>query len=199
MPNQACQSTVISTKQRAVLRREKLAARQALPAVEHARTSRQILDHLWGWLSSRPAGMIAFCSPVRGEVDCRPVIERLIATGWLAAMPVVTTPAAPMVFRPWSPETPMLIDHHGIPIPDSTVTVVPTVALLPLVAFDAAGYRLGYGGGYFDRTLAALAPRPLAVGIGFELAMVDTIHPANHDVPLDAVITEIGLRSFNTS
>ena len=71
--------------------------------------------------------------------------------------------------------------------------MLPNIILLPLVAFDRQGFRLGYGGGYFDRTLAALVPRPLAIGVGFELARVADIRPQAHDLPLDAVVTEAGI------
>ena len=74
--------------------------------------------------------------------------------------------------------------------------MIPNIVLLPLVAFDCRGYRLGYGGGYFDRTLAALSPRPFAIGVGFELTRVDSIIPGAHDVPLDVVITDAGERLY---
>jgi 5,10-methenyltetrahydrofolate synthetase len=88
---------------------------------------------------------------------------------------------------------PMTIDPHGIPVPDTTASVQPDIVLLPLLAFDAAGYRLGYGGGYFDRTLANAMPRPLAVGVGFDLNAVATTWPGQHDIPLDVVVTESGV------
>jgi 5,10-methenyltetrahydrofolate synthetase len=88
----------------------------------------------------------------------------------------------------------MTVDPYGIPIPATPPAPPPDVLLIPLVAFDAAGYRLGYGGGYFDRTLAALDPRPLSVGVGFELARVADLQPAPHDIPLDRIVTEAGVR-----
>jgi 5-formyltetrahydrofolate cyclo-ligase len=68
--------------------------------------------------------------------------------------------------------------------------VLPDVLLAPLVGFDAGGYRLGYGGGYYDRTLAALPERPLVVGVGFETSGMETIHPQPHDIPMDLIVTE---------
>jgi 5,10-methenyltetrahydrofolate synthetase len=126
-------------------------------------------------------------------------------------MPVVVIPAAPMIFRAWTPATPMTTDRHGIPVPvdipadpttgDAVIepNIAPDILLLPLVAFDAAGYRLGYGGGYFDRTLAARVPRPRAIGVGFELARVPDIRPQAHDLPLDAIVTEAGVTRFQRS
>lgn len=175
---------------RAELRRAKIAARLALPADEHARASAAIEARLEALLLGRSPQVVAFCWPLRREFDCRPLIARLLARGWRAAQPVVVAPAAPMVFRPWTPATPMTEDRHGIPIPAGEQTVFPDVVLLPLVAFDARGYRIGYGGGYFDRTLATLSPRPLAIGVGFELARVASTRPEPHDIALDALVTE---------
>jgi 5,10-methenyltetrahydrofolate synthetase len=87
----------------------------------------------------------------------------------------------------------MNIDRHGIPVPAAGEFVTPNIVLLPLVAFDTQGFRLGYGGGYFDRTLAALVPRPFSIGVGFELAHVADIRPQAHDLRLDAMVTETGV------
>ena len=91
----------------------------------------------------------------------------------------------------------MTVGRYGIPIPADGATLIPDVVLLPLVAFDARGFRLGYGGGYFDRTLAGLVPRPFAIGVAFEVARVNSIRPQAHDIPLDAVVTEAGVDYFN--
>lgn len=175
---------------RSLLRQEKIAARMALPADEHSLASASIANRLEALFADRPPQLVAFCWPLRKEFDCRPLIERLLTRGWHAAQPVVVAPAAAMVFRPWTPATPMSQDRHGIPIPAGEESVTPDVVLLPLVAFDALGYRIGYGGGYFDRTLAALSPRPFTVGVGFELARVESVRPEAHDVRLDAIVTE---------
>jgi 5,10-methenyltetrahydrofolate synthetase len=189
---------------RTALRQEKIAARMALDPATHAELSAHLEAHLEVHLNSlllvqataQTAPVLAFCAPVRNEFDARPLVMRLIRQGWRAAMPVVIAPATPMIFRTWTPQAPMSRDRHGIPIPTAGEALVPGIVLLPLVAFDAAGYRLGYGGGYFDRTLAALAPRPLTIGVGFELARVPSIRPQAHDVPLDAVVTEAGIFRF---
>lgn len=178
---------------RAALRREKLLARAALAATARTDADRRILQALERLLADRPARCIAFCAAVRGEVDVTPSIVRLLAAGWTAAMPVVATPAAPMIFRRWTPEAPMEADRHGIPVPAADRRCEPRIVLLPLVAFDAAGYRLGYGGGYFDRTLAALSPRPLAIGVGYELSRVASVFPQAHDIRLDHIVTEAGI------
>ncbi len=112
--------------------------------------------------------------------------------GWQACMPVVVAENMPMAFHAWTPQTAMISDRYGIPIPAEPRELLPDVLLVPLVAFDAAGYRLGYGGGYFDRTLAQLSPAPLTIGVGYELGRVDSILPEAHDIPLDRIVTEAG-------
>lgn len=179
---------------RNTLRRAMIAARQALPADARQAASDAIARHLLDLLLPLTPGTLAFCWPIRAEVDCHPAITQLLAQGWHAAMPVVERLAAPLAFRTWQPDAPMTVDPYGIPIPDTLPAPPPDVLLIPLVAFDAAGYRLGYGGGYFDRTLAALDPRPLSVGVGFELARVADLQPAPHDIPLDRIVTEAGVR-----
>jgi 5-formyltetrahydrofolate cyclo-ligase len=185
-----------ATTRRATQRREKISARLAMTANDHALASAMIEDHLARFLATRTPGVIAFCWPVRREFDCRPLVTNLLEAGWQACQPVVVAAAAPMAFRAWQPDSPMTRDRHGIPIPATGLVAAPDVILLPLVAFDEQGYRLGYGGGYFDRTLASLTPRPCAIGVGFELTRLDTVCPATHDICLDAIVTELGLREF---
>ncbi|GAB1392011.1 5-formyltetrahydrofolate cyclo-ligase [Rhodocyclaceae bacterium] len=179
------------------LRREAIDARLAMPAAQRADHEARIQALLWAWFAAQPVGSVGFCWPIRAEVDCRPVVSRLLAAGWQAAMPVVVERDAPMRFRAWTPEVAMGQDPYGIPVPLSAEVPVPTVLLLPLVAFDTAGYRLGYGGGYFDRTLADCTVRPLTLGIGYAMSRVDSIHPAVHDIPLHAVVTESGVQEFS--
>lgn len=181
-----------ASARRTALRRDKLAAREALDTLAHAALNAAIETRLTTLLLHRPATSIGFCWPIRNEFDARPLVSRLIAAGWQAVMPVVVAPNAPMVFRHWSPDTPMTTDRHGIPVPSLADSApAPNVLLVPLVAFDDAGYRLGYGGGYFDRTLANCVPRPITIGIGFELARVPTIYPQAHDQTCDFIITEL--------
>lgn len=181
---------------RAELRRARIAARQTLDQATHARHSAAIDGSLAELLTPRPPSVLAFCWPIRAEFDCRPLARRLLAKGWRTCMPVVIEADAAMIFRAWTPQSAMALDRHGIPVPEDGETLIPDVLLLPLVAFDARGFRLGYGGGYFDRTLAGMVPRPFTVGVGFELARVDSIRPATHDIALDAAVTEAGIVRF---
>lgn len=204
--------TADSSTFRAALRREKLAARMALEHTTHAEFSARLEAHLESFLlkvsAMQPENTLAFCAPTRNEFDAGPLIGRLIQRNlqhgaqrtpqciWRTAMPIVIALDTPMIFRAWTPTTPMSRDRYGIPVPAAGEQLVPSIVLLPLVAFDGAGYRLGYGGGYFDRTLAIQVPRPLAIGVGFELARVPSIRPQAHDVPLDVIITEAGSMEF---
>ncbi len=189
-------SGIDSDAARAALRREKIAARRALDPATHRQASARIHDMLHGFLAARPAGSIGFCWPIRAEVDCRSLVTRLRAAGWQACMPTVVQADAPMVFRGWWPDAPMQADPFGIPVPGTHTVPAPDVLLVPLVACDATGYRLGYGGGYFDRTLAACTRRPYTIGVGFELCRVDSIHPGRHDIPLDASVTELSFKTY---
>lgn len=175
---------------RSSLRRRLIAARAGMAPAEHAEKSARLQANLAPLLHHLAPALIGFCWPFRGEFDCRPLVAGLVASGRRAALPVIAAIDAPMFFRAWSPSSAMIEGHYGIPVPVQGATVVPDLILMPLNAFDGLGYRLGYGGGFFDRTLAALQPRPLAVGVGFELARVDSIEPGPFDLPMDYIATE---------
>jgi 5,10-methenyltetrahydrofolate synthetase len=184
---------------RSDLRRIQLATRAALDPQTHRERSQALCEHLWQWFLTRPPASFGFCAPFRGECDLWPLALQLVAAGWQGCMPVAETAAAPMVFRAWSPHAAMTQDRHGIAVPDTATVAAPAILLLPVVAVDARGYRLGYGGGYFDRTLAALKAQgetPLCIGIGFELCRVADIQPQAHDQPLHWLATENGLQTF---
>lgn len=179
--------------QRRALRAEMLARRSALTAEECRLLSARIVAHLTMDLPPRVGSVIGFCWPIRNEPDVRPALGYWRDLGVRGALPVVVAPESPLRFRAWTPDTPMMTDIHGIPTSGEGEWLTPDVLLLPLNAFDAAGYRLGYGGGYFDRTLAALTPRPLCIGVGFEINRVASIHPESHDQPMDWIVTELGV------
>lgn len=136
------------------------------------------------------AQMIGFYWPFKGEYDPRPLMRKLHAQGMRLALPVVLERARPLVFREWRPGIRLAPGIWSIPVPAEGEPVQPDALVAPLVGFDSLGYRLGYGGGYYDRTLAAMEARPLAIGVGFELAQLDTIRPQPHDIPMSAIATE---------
>ncbi|MDR3299294.1 MAG: 5-formyltetrahydrofolate cyclo-ligase [Candidatus Accumulibacter sp.] len=185
---------------RATLRRNAIARRAALSQADYAQYSRAVCAHLQANFPQLAARRVAFCWPMNNEPDLRPLLETWLAEGnaaFAALLPVVVDRGAALAFRDWRPGVAMALDRYGIPTPSTGDFLQPQALLIPLAAFDAAGFRLGYGGGYFDRTLADLRPRPLAIGVGFELCRVDSIHPEPHDERLDAVVTESGVIGFD--
>ena len=179
-----------NTAWRQALRRDMVARRAALSTDEHAAWSASIVGHL---LAALPLPrVVAFCWPIKHEPDVRAVVGGWVEAGARAALPVVLASASPLVFREWKADSRLEPDRYGIPTPVEGEFVQPDMILLPLNGFDAAGFRLGYGGGYFDRTLAALSPRPLAVGVGFEINRLPDIRPEVHDQRLDWIVTEKG-------
>lgn len=176
------------------LRQSLIARREALSADERQHLSTHICQHLLILLARLQPLTLGFCWPYRGEPDIVSAI-----TAWLgadakhqAALPVVPDQPGPLAFHRWHPEAAMQYDRFGIPQPVDRIELRPEVILVPVNGFDAQGYRIGYGGGFFDRTLAGLSPSPVTVGIGFELARLDSIAPEAHDLPLDWILTEAG-------
>ncbi len=135
-------------------------------------------------------GVLGVCWPIRGEFDVRGVVEEHLSNGGQAALPVVVEKSAPVEFWRWHPGIPMQTGVWNIPIPATREVLMPDAIIVPLVGFDGAGFRLGYGGGYFDRTLAAAVPRPYAIGLGYAQAELATIHPQPHDIPMNLIVTE---------
>lgn len=178
-------------------RRRLIAAREALDAPTLERFRRRIDAALERSFPGLAAAKLAFCWPIRGEYDARHLARTLRGRGALTALPVVVAPKQPLVFREWHPGVELALGPLDIPYPKASAEVVPDAVLLPMNGWDRAGYRLGYGGGFFDRTLAALAAgsshKPAVIGISYELGRMDTIHPQPWDIPVDWVVTERGV------
>jgi len=179
---------------RSEIRKNCLLARAALAEEEVARLSHLLVDNLLRTFAVPPGKCVGFCWPIRNEPDIRPAIHAWLKMGMIAALPVTPIQQQALSFRLWRPESPLAPDCKGILAPlENAPEVNPDALLIPLNAFDARGYRLGYGGGFFDRTLAASgASRPLAIGIGFELGRIGDVQPEAHDQPVDWLITEQG-------
>lgn len=169
-----------------------IAQRLAVPRAERTDRDAQITTLLDQALASRAMRRVGFYWPFKGEFDPRILARRLHARGIALALPVVVAKATPLVFRPWAPGTRLALGVWNIPVPAEGEPVTPDVVLAPVVGFDADRYRLGYGGGYYDRTLAAMTPRPFVIGVGFALSRLPSIHPQPHDIPMDLIVTEQG-------
>jgi len=180
------------------LRLELLARRQAQTADQIHAWRLRIDRHLQYGFPGLAKGVVAFCWPIRNEYDARHLLRRLRDQGATAALPVVLAPKTPLVFREWHPGVDMALGKLDIPYPKAGAEVVPNTVLLPMNGFDRQGYRLGYGGGFFDRTLEALQDwRPAVIGVSFELAAIETIQPQPWDIPMDYVVTERGVYQRN--
>lgn len=137
----------------------------------------------------KPGLIISFYWPMRGELDFRDMMHALVEEKVRVALPVVIEKSNPMIFREWTPETLMERGIWNIPFPAEGEPITPDVVIAPLVGFDAGCYRLGYGGGYFDRTLASLSSQPTVIGVGPPLCEIPTIYPQPHDIPMDIIVT----------
>ena len=168
----------------------------ALDPVELERKRAAIDAHLERAFPGLAGRVLAICWPIRNEYDPRHLAHRLRQRGTRTALPVVVAPRMPLEFRLWKPGDPLAKGGLDIPYPASGDPIVPDIALVPMNGFDAQGCRLGYGAGFFDRTLAALAAqgkKPVAIGVTYECARLETIHPQDYDLPMDYVVTERGV------
>ena len=174
-------------------RKRLIEARMALPLDQHAAFSAVITEKLGERFPPSALPSLGCYWPFRREFNCIPLMERIIAQGGWTALPVVLQKNHPLEFRRWTPQTKMEAGVWNIMHPAEGEPVYPAALLIPLVGFDAAGYRLGYGAGYYDRTLAAFPHKPLTIGVGFEVCRMPTIHPQQFDVPIDYIVTEAGI------
>ncbi len=170
-----------------------IAARLATSPEERRHAAGAVAAALDELVNPRPGIVVSLYWPFRGELDLRGWMARAIDRGARVALPVVVEKARPLIFREWRPGCRMERGVWNIPQPADGEPLTPDVVLAPLVGFDPDRYRLGYGGGFFDRTLAALSPRPRAIGVGLALAAIPTIYPQPHDIPMDAIITQADL------
>jgi 5,10-methenyltetrahydrofolate synthetase len=170
-----------------------LERRVALPVTQRREWNQLISAFLESAFAPLAGATIGFCWPFKGEFDARFALRHFREHGAISALPAVIDKSGPLQFRKWWPGAPMTPGVYEIPVPDGTERVDPDAMIVPMIGFDEAGYRLGYGGGYFDRTLAAARPRPLAIGVSFEFARLPTIHPQWHDIAMDFIVTEAGI------
>ena len=176
-------------------RAELLAVRVAVPALQRRKWNEAVTQLLATHFPMLQGMVIGAYWPFRGEFDPRFLMRQLRNGGSRLALPVVVSKNAPLQFREWWPGAPTVKATLGLPVPVGTELLEPQALLIPPVGFDERGYRLGYGGGFFDRTLAAARPQPLKIGVGFELSRIPTIRPQAHDVAMDFIVTEAGVYS----
>jgi 5-formyltetrahydrofolate cyclo-ligase len=143
-------------------------------------------------VADRP-GIVSGFLPYKSEITTVPLLNALRRLGWTTALPVVIAPGEPLVFRAWKPGDDLVPGVWDIPIPPATAAeVLPDVLLVPGLTFDRAGYRLGYGGGFYDRTLEKLRKvKPITtIGVAYHAQMVEQVPRGAHDVRLDYVMTD---------
>ena len=177
---------------KAALRRSLIDQRLNLPdRLQRADALQQVMRF---WLIQRPDSIIGAYWPIKGEFDPLPDGE-LQGTPQRRriGLPVIDKQRKTLSFHAWYPGCPMEEDAYGIPKPKDTETLTPTLLFVPCVGYAAGGYRLGYGGGFYDRTLAELQPRPFTVGLGYGCGYVDEFEPEPHDLPLDAILNDHGV------
>ena len=178
---------------RKLRRSELLAQRMAITIEQHRQWNSSITRLLIAGFPFLRRMTIGLYWPYKGEFDPRFAIREFRKGGAIAALPIVIQKAKPLQFREWWPGVTVTKGVFNLPIPEGTAILQPNALLIPPLGFDLKGYRLGYGGGYFDRTLADMTPQPLKIGVAFELSRITTIHPQPHDIPMDFIVTETAI------
>ena len=185
---------------RGIARRRMLAVRDELAEDIRSVNDKRIAEHVNGLLGrvlnlARPPCKIGGYWPIRSEPDLRPLYMELSQRGHRIGLPLIEERQRPLSFVLWKPYSAMASGRFGIPVPTSGKAVYVELLLMPCVGFyiaaDGRRYRLGYGGGYYDRTLAER--RIHTIGVAYEAARLDSFEPAPHDVPLDHIVTEEGV------
>jgi 5-formyltetrahydrofolate cyclo-ligase len=188
---------------KAVARARARALRRDIPETDRIGAGARAAALFLGAIPLSPASVISAYWPLDDEFDCRPLLEALLKNGHAIAMPVVAGPKQPLVFRHWKPGDAMAESSFGIMEPLAEAGVVqPDAIITPLVAYNAQGFRLGYGGGYYDRTLRALrqtAPDLLAIGLAFASQVMAELPVDGGDEPLDWLVHERGVQKFQRS
>lgn len=167
--------------------------RQSFPSEQRREWGERIAKTLHQQIHQAGGTVVSAYWPIRGEPELRPLLKLLAREGIRTALPVVVEKNRPMVFREWRSGDRLKRGIWKIPVPAEGAVVQPDVIIAPVVGFDRAGYRLGYGGGYFDRTLATFESAPLVLGIGYAFASLDTIHPQPFDIRMSRIITDEGI------
>lgn len=164
--------------------------RRGLSAEERAACDAALIANLENVLGDVRGKVVSLYWPIKKEPDLKPVMQRVTDLGGICALPIVEKYGQPLVFKSWAKGEPLERGVWNIPVPAKGEVVTPDIAFAPVVGFDRNCYRLGYGGGFFDRTLASLSPMPFVIGVGYAQAEIPTIHPQPFDIPMSVIVTE---------
>ncbi len=182
---------------KAALRVQAHARRAALSQTMRADAANAACSHFFESIALAPSDVVAAYWRIRDELDCQPILVRLMDSFQPVVLPVVMGPELPLELRVWEQGASLYPAGYGTLAPaDLAPQAEPDVVLMPLLGFDNLGTRLGYGGGYYDRTLAQMKKRPRLIGLAFAAQELRDIPREPHDVPLDAIVTEEGVRQF---
>jgi len=182
---------------KAALRLKARSTRAAILNSTRSAAAKAVADHFFRAVTLKSTDIVAGYWRIKDEMDCQPILVRLMDSFQPVCLPVVLGDGLPLELRLWEQGTPLYEAGFGTLAPSELAPhVEPDVIVMPLLGFDGRGTRLGYGGGYYDRTLEKLHKRPRLVGIAFAAQEFDHIPHEPHDVPLDIIVTEQGARSF---
>lgn len=187
-------------EEKARLREQAFRQRAQVPQADRPGAAKAAADAFFNAVDLEPGQVVAAYWPIRDEIDSKPLLTRLMDSGQPVCLPVVTGDESALEMRLWEQGQPLYEAGFGTLAPlESAPLAVPNIVIIPLLAFDKTGTRLGYGKGYYDRTLAAMEDKPLVVGYAFAAQELDFIPRESHDVPLDLLITENGVTRFPAS
>lgn len=184
-------------EEKARLRLRAFEQRGTIAQADRADMAKDAAQHFLEGVPIGPSHVVALYWPIRDEIDCEPLLTALVDSGQPVCLPVVLGDEEPLEMRLWEEGQPLYPSGFGTLAPAETAPVVePDIVVIPLLAFDGLGTRLGYGKGYYDRTLAAMSKKPLLVGYAFAGQELDFIPREAHDMPLDMLVTEAGIKKF---
>jgi 5-formyltetrahydrofolate cyclo-ligase len=176
--------------EKATIRSALLATRTSIPSALRDAWDSAISAAVLDWWHRQPVTSLGVYWPMRGEPALHGVYATLAGLDVQLALPVVVAPDAPLQFVAWTPGDALARDDMGVHVPFGGTKILPAALLIPCVGFNPQRVRLGYGGGFYDRTLAQ-SPRPITIGVGYACGAAEFEGEA-HDVPLDRMITEFG-------